>query len=738
VWHLSETGTGTRYDSTANNNDATPKNYEGDEAVTGKIGGSDKLDGVDDHIEISKNASIKGSSQFTFEGWINIGILDGSSQNVYIETVQSSSTVRFIVHITVTDSLRFAGRAPDSDSVALWGFIDPIPANTWLHVAAVFDSVGDIHSLYLNGANDSESVSEPAIDNADPDKFPSIGALEGDDPFNGSIDEFRISTSARSADWITTEYNNQYNPASFYSVGNEEAYARWWADGSFSRRRDIIIDKSNVGSFAYQKTITIDHNQVSGSGSLLNFPILIDLYDTDLHDSSKVQVDGDDIRFASTTGEWYDHEIDYFDRSFNTTHAHLTAWVRIPSLSTSSDTTIRMYYGNRTMSAQENPTGVWDNNYAGVWHLSEDPAGTIYDSTSSNNQGNSSGGMTSDDLISGQIGLSLSFDGSDDYIDFGNDSSLNIGSGDFAFGMWFMISTVTNTSPLGGKGLSGANGKRYIITMGPNAECAPGEIKGEIDDDNVSKEYAKSAAKYDNSIWHYVVLVRDGTNLRLYINGTEIAVESIGTYGNLDMPDYSFYIGRIRDGVDRWGGQIDEVRISNSARSADWIATEYNNQRNLSSFFSVGDEEPGSTLTNFPVIVDITDNDLKTGNIQADSDDLLFVDANGIKLVHEVEYLSQTSSQGHLIAWVNVPTLYSSEDTILSMYYDNIKLNSQAKPEAVWDANFKGVWHLSEDPTGTMYDSTANSNDGTAQNSPAQASGQIDGSLDFDDTTQDY
>ena len=38
----------------------------------------------------------------------------------------------------------------------------------------------------------------------------------------GTIDEVRISNSARSVAWITTEYNNQNSPSSFYSVGSPE------------------------------------------------------------------------------------------------------------------------------------------------------------------------------------------------------------------------------------------------------------------------------------------------------------------------------------------------------------------------------------------------------------------------------------------------------------------------------------------------------------------------------------
>jgi hypothetical protein len=37
----------------------------------------------------------------------------------------------------------------------------------------------------------------------------------------GDIDEFRISTLVRSADWIKTEYNNQSSPSTFETFGSE-------------------------------------------------------------------------------------------------------------------------------------------------------------------------------------------------------------------------------------------------------------------------------------------------------------------------------------------------------------------------------------------------------------------------------------------------------------------------------------------------------------------------------------
>jgi hypothetical protein len=40
-------------------------------------------------------------------------------------------------------------------------------------------------------------------------------------------------------------------------------------------------------------------------------------------------------------------------------------------------------------------------------------------------------------------------------------------------------------------------------------------------------------------------------------------------------------------------GSLDEVRVSNAVRSADWIATEYNNQSSPATFYTLGSESGG-------------------------------------------------------------------------------------------------------------------------------------------------
>lgn len=148
-----------------------------------------------------------------------------------------------------------------------------------------------------------------------------------------------------------------------------------------------------------------------------------------------------------------------------------------------------------------------------------------------------------------------------------------------------------------------------------------------------------------------------------------------------------------------------------------------------------------SNLSNFPLLISITDTDL-ADDAQNDGDDILFTSSDATtRLDHEIEYFD--GSSGALQAWVEVPTLYYNQDTVVYIYYGNPGVSNQQNATGTWDANYKGVWHLSEDPSGSppqMGDSTTNNNNMTssgAMTSADQVTGQIDGSLELD-ATDDY
>ena len=90
----------------------------------------------------------------------------------------------------------------------------------WHYIAGVYN--GDTIKLFIDGILVAERSGSGRIRNND--IAVSIGSLaEGAAHFPDVIEEVRVSTIARSDDWIATEYKNLANPEGFISTGKEEA-----------------------------------------------------------------------------------------------------------------------------------------------------------------------------------------------------------------------------------------------------------------------------------------------------------------------------------------------------------------------------------------------------------------------------------------------------------------------------------------------------------------------------------
>jgi hypothetical protein len=140
-------------------------------------------------------------------------------------------------------------------------------------------------------------------------------------------------------------------------------------------------------------------------------------------------------------------------------------------------------------------------------------------------------------------------------------------------------------------------------------------------------------------------------------------------------------------------------------------------------------------LTNFPVLINLTDADLTT-KTQSNGYDIAFTDNIGNKLNHEIEFFNKAT--GKLAAWVQIPNLPSASDTILYMYYGNPSASNQQNKTGVWDSNYKMVQHLSE-TSGTHYDSTANGKNAVPNGGVSQGiTGKIDGADSFVSDTNKY
>jgi hypothetical protein len=159
--------------------------------------------------------------------------------------------------------------------------------------------------------------------------------------------------------------------------------------------------------------------------------------------------------------------------------------------------------------------------------------------------------------VSGQLSQALNLDGSDDTVDLG----VSIGdfrTADFSIAMWIKTTPVGRTQWL----LT----KRAYCNHSPfwNVGIAStGRLIFEIDQDFSGTNYGSinSATVVTDNVWHHIAFVRQGTSLRIFIDGNQDASGSTSGVTDL-MLNYNVRIGQIACASGQnYRGLIDELAI---------------------------------------------------------------------------------------------------------------------------------------------------------------------------------
>lgn len=156
-------------------------------------------------------------------------------------------------------------------------------------------------------------------------------------------------------------------------------------------------------------------------------------------------------------------------------------------------------------------------------------------------------------------------------IDCGSPSSTHFGSANMTIACWFR-NTVGGASMFSNGG-NNAGGIRYQL-----AQNDSGVVRWTMDD-NSSKPEAISTATFDDGLWHHAVGVRDGTTMRLYVDGVEADTQAIAA-GFSVTPNEALVIGFVRNAADgaptsEFDGDVDDCRIYGGALSADRVLNLY-------------------------------------------------------------------------------------------------------------------------------------------------------------------
>ncbi len=457
----------------------------------------------------------------------------------------------------------------------------------------------------------------------------------------------------------------------------------WYQALPWTRRIQLTVPSGAVGS------------------DLTDYPLLVSLTSADL--GTNAQADGSDIRFTASDGTTeLAHEIETFDAGTGA----LTAWVQVPTVTAASATTIHLYYGAADSPDRQDQRTLWPSPVEAAWHLHRDPSASgprLDDSSLANRDGLSDGSMATADLVAGAAGSAIDFDGVDDVL----------------------RASAFDPSPTGALTLSAlvnldAYTSSRIVTKADDATAGifelsvtgTGALRGRLKLDGTVEEL--QAGTVPIGAWHHTAMTWDGTTMRLYLDGVEIASQA--ATGTLDADDaMPVTIGNTATADRPLDGTLDEVRVISAARSADWVAAVADNLLTPGSFHTVGTVESGSWLgqgtwsyrkpmvvdhslvpadrTDYPLLVEFTD-PLVGANAAVDGSDLVFTAADGTtRLDHALE--SFDSGTGAISAWIRMPTLSSVTNVRAFLYYGNAAADQQHDPVAVFgheaDITFSGA-----------------------------------------------
>lgn len=209
-----------------------------------------------------------------------------------------------------------------------------------------------------------------------------------------------------------------------------------------------------------------------------------------------------------------------------------------------------------------------DEHTVALWHCNEGTGTTLVDSSGNGNDGTINGATWAD----GMFGKALRFDGADDYVTYGN-TGMDI-IGDITVEALIKTPSSWPTSEsypqIISRGSDNVTGWNLYLSRPDNTAWRKFSfiLKSGSAPWDANWAFDTETALLDT--WYYLAGVREGTNVKLYVNGILKATDA-GTAGGIN-----YGAGPINNLIgmktasppqDHWNGLIDEIRISNIART---------------------------------------------------------------------------------------------------------------------------------------------------------------------------
>ena len=341
-------------------------------------------------------------------------------------------------------------------------------------------------------------------------------------------------------------------------------------------KTNIVVDVAGSLDWTqYSHRFRVLFSGYVGNETLANFPVLVKISESGIPGfryADCKKPGGADLRFADASGNLLASEVD----TWNPAGVSLV-WVKVPSLTAA--TKITAYYG-WDFAPVVDSSAVWTGNgYVGVWHLNEsalplaESSGISSPFTAGDKPEYANCGAV------GIIGRAVDFDR--DYtqsyamsrLQSADDDGHLSGLTDFTVECWTWQTNYWSDG-VGAGILTKGNGGDRSWRVYQDKSTANSYSQFELSDTNSHRMWATTSRAAPSGEWTHQTFVRNKTGLNqclLYFNGENVGSKD-DTRSSIMINTKPLIVGGGGESNSRiFPGSIDEVRISNVARSADWV-----------------------------------------------------------------------------------------------------------------------------------------------------------------------
>lgn len=319
----------------------------------------------------------------------------------------------------------------------------------------------------------------------------------------------------------------------------------WW-DAKWQQRMKIQFNTTTEGANLKE--------------NLSDVPVLVRLHAGNFSFSSS-KADGSDLRFVGNDDK---APLKYHIEKFEPSEEIALIWVKVPRISgNSSQDFIWMYYGNSSASDAQDVGGTYDVNQVAVYHLGEKD-GLPKDSTA---YANIAAKFTARLGVPCAIGNGAQFGAGDGKMTIVESPSLNFNKG-FSFSAWVRLAAPVKEGHI----FSWGNGEQYLIIGmdGTKPFCKLSSAKGQTFETPETLQCTPGQ-------WHHLAVTIDPNNrIMMFFDGNEVVTSRIKAA--VPAPNADIFIGNSARGGNAFTGDIDEIQLSNTARTGEWMKAAFHGQ----------------------------------------------------------------------------------------------------------------------------------------------------------------